>query len=166
MDAYRIRQGVDGVLIEQDMGGSEAPFISPRMFKRLCFPYMKERIQNIKKRVPKVILHNCGNNLPLMDMFLDAGIDAYESIQTNTEMSVETLIGRFGKRLTVWGAVSLDALNLGTTDDVRQDVRRCITAGKKAPGFILGPSHSIAFGTKYDNFRAMLDEFVKHRDMS
>ena len=44
-----------------------------------------------------------------------------------------------------------------------REVHRCLEAGKRAPGFILGPSHSIAFGTKYDNFMAMLDEFVKLR---
>jgi hypothetical protein len=30
-------------------------------------------------------------------------------------------------------------------------------------GFILGPSHSIAYGTKYENFMAMLDEFDRLR---
>ena len=28
----------------------------------------------------------------------------------------------------------------------------------------LGPSHSVAKNTKYENFMAMLDEFVKLRD--
>ena len=33
-----------------------------------------------------------------------------------------------------------------------------------AGGFILGPSHSIAMNTKYENFMVMLDEFVSLRD--
>ena len=166
LDRYHIRPGADGVLIEQDMAGTSGPFISPAMFRELCFPYMKARIANIKSYVSEVLFHNCGNNLPLMDMFLDAGIDAYESIQANTEMTIATLRERYGERLTIWGAVSVDALTLGTTDDVRRDVRLCMEEGRQAPGFILGPSHSIAFGTKYENFRAMLDEFDRLRDVS
>jgi hypothetical protein len=36
--------------------------------------------------------------------------------------------------------------------------------GAPGSGFILGPSHSIAYGTKYDNFMAMLDEYVHLRE--
>ncbi|OGV50521.1 MAG: hypothetical protein A2017_01405 [Lentisphaerae bacterium GWF2_44_16] len=164
LDRYNILPGVDGVLIEQDMAGTNGPMISPEMFRELCYPYYRRRIENIKKHVPHVILHNCGNNLPIMDMLVEGGIDAYESIQTNSAMSIKTLAGLYGERLCIWGAVSLEALISGTVSDVRRDVRRCFEEAQKAKGFILGPSHSIAFGTKYDNFMAMLDEFVKLRD--
>ncbi len=36
--------------------------------------------------------------------------------------------------------------------------------GAPGGGFILGPSHSVAMNTRYDNFMAMLDEFVRLRD--
>jgi len=45
---------------------------------------------------------------------------------------------------------------------MRHAVRETMAATVESPGFIFGPSHSIAFGTKYDNFMAMLDEFEKH----
>jgi hypothetical protein len=92
LDEYYIRTGVDGVLTEFDMAGTNGPLVSPAMFRELCFPYYRERIQHIKQYVPQVILHNCGNNLPIMDMLVDGGIDAYESIQTNSAMSVKALI--------------------------------------------------------------------------
>jgi len=38
-----------------------------------------------------VIFHNCGNNIPLMDMFIDAGIDCYQSLQTTAGMEVGVL---------------------------------------------------------------------------
>lgn len=163
LDISHILPGVDGVMIEQDMAGTNGPLISPGMFKELCFPYYQERIQNIKKYVPDVILHNCGNNLPLMDMLVEGGIDAYESIQTNSKMSIKTLAEGYGNRLCIWGAVALEVLISGTVSDVKREVQRCFEEGKEADGFILGPSHSIAFGTKYENFMAMLDEFTRLR---
>lgn len=163
LDQFYIRAGADGVLMEQDFAGTKGPFISPDMFRELAFPFLRQRIENVKKYLSRVILHCCGNTLLLMDMLLEAGIDAYESIQTGAEISIDILAERYGNRLCIWGAIPLEVLISGTPEDTRKAVRENIESGKKAPGFILGPSHSIAFGTKYDNFMAMLDEFNKLR---
>lgn len=164
LDQFYIRKGVDGVFMEQDFGGTEAPLMSPEMFGELCAPFMKERITNVKKYVPKVLFHSCGNTMPLMEMLIDCGIDAYESIQTNAkEISVKSLSEKYGDRLCVWGAIPLEVLITGTPDDARKAVKKNIEDAKRAKGYILGPSHSIAFGTKYENFMAMLDEFEKLR---
>ena len=164
LDQYYIRPGAAGVFMEQDFAGTNGPYLSPDMFRALCFPYMKQRFANAKSYLPHLLFHSCGNTLPLMEMILDAGIDVYESIQTNAEISIEVLARDYGDRLTIWGAIPLEVLNTGTPSDARTAVRENLTAGKRAPGFILGPSHSIAFGTKYDNFMAMLDEFGELRE--
>ncbi|MFQ6097033.1 MAG: uroporphyrinogen decarboxylase family protein, partial [Armatimonadota bacterium] len=67
-------------------------------------------------------------------------------------------------RMAVWGGVRVENLVSGTMEDVRADVRRAMKHAKPGGGFILGSTHSIAVGTKYDNFMAMLDEFERLRD--
>ena len=163
-DKDMIRPGIDGVLLEQDMAGTNGPLVSPDMFKDLCFPYYKQRIEQVKKSVPHVLLHNCGNNLPIMDMLIEGGIDGYESIQTNSEMDLKLMLEKYGDKICAWGAIPLEVLISGTEDDTRQAVRDCFKAAKGFDGFIVGPSHSIAFGTKYENFMTMLDEFVALRE--
>jgi hypothetical protein len=163
-DRYYIRPGVAGALMEQDMAGSNGPLISPAMFRDMCFPFLKERVANVKETVAQVILHNCGNNLPLMEMFIDAGIDCYQSLQTTAGMEVGKLKAQFGDRLSFWGGVPVELLIAGTAAEVRQAVRSAMEAGAPGGGFILGPSHSIAMNTRYDNFMAMLDEFVRLRE--
>jgi uroporphyrinogen-III decarboxylase len=61
--------------------------------------------------------------------------------------------------MALWGGVLVEHLVSGTPEDVRQDVRAALEVGKEEGGFILGASHSIAVGTRYENFLAMLDEF-------
>ena len=163
-DQYRIRPGTHGVLVENDTGGTNGPLISPDMFRELCFPYMKQRIESVKRFRRQVILHSCGKTIPLMDMFIDAGIDCYQSLQTTAGMDIGMLKERFGMNLSFWGGVPLEQLIAGTPDDVRKSVRYAIEKGSPGSGFILGPSHSIAKNTKYENFMAMLDEYVKIRD--
>ena len=163
-DPYFIRPGVAGVLMEQDMAGTNAPLISPAMFQEFCFPFLKERIAHVKQSVSQVIFHNCGNNIPLMDMLADTGIDCYQSLQTTAGMEIGKLKAAYGHRLAFWGGVPVENLIAGSTGDVRKAVRIAMERGAPGGGFILGPSHSVAKNTKYDNFMAMLDEFVKLRD--
>jgi uroporphyrinogen-III decarboxylase len=163
LDKFYIRKGQDGVLLEQDMAGTKGPFISPEIFKKCCFPFLKERVENIKKYLPFVFLHNCGNNIPLMDMFIEAGIDVYQSLQTNAGMDIEFLTKKYGERIIFWGGISTEILIIGIMEDVRKNVRELIKKFKKKKlRFIIGPSHSIAYGVKYDNFMAMIEEYEKN----
>ena len=159
LDRSYIRPGQDGVLLEQDMAGTRGPLISPGQFRENCLPFLKDRVNHIIKSAQQVILHNCGDNRLLMDMFIEAGIQAYQSLQTNAHMDVESLQEKFGAGLIFWGGVPLESLIRGTTEEVRTHVRTAMEEGSKGRGFILGPSHSIAFGTKYDVFMAMLEEY-------
>jgi len=163
-DKQRVRPGMSGFYMEQDMAGSNGPHVSPQMFRELCFPYFKERVQHAKKYLPQVILHNCGNNIPYMEMFIEAGLDCYQSLQTTAGMEIGRLKEMFGRRICFWGGVAVENLILGTPEDVRRDVRTALERGAPGSGFILGPSHSIAKNTKYENFMAMLNEFDRLRD--
>lgn len=166
LDPHYIRPGVPGVLMEQDMAGSNGPLISPTMFREMCLPFLEERLRQVRQLADQVIFHNCGNNIPLMEMFAGCGIDAYQSLQTTAGMEVGRLKERFGDRLCFWGGVPVEALIAGRPAEVRQAVRQAMERGAPGGGFILGPSHSVAKNTRYDNFMAMLDEFVALRERS
>ena len=49
----------------------------------------------------------------------------------------------------------------GTPEDVKEDVGKAMEILKPDGGYIFGTSHTIAVGTKYDNFMAMVDEYLK-----
>ena len=163
-DSSRIRKGAPGALIEQDLAGTNAPLLSPKMFREMCLPFLTERVRRIKQFVPQVVLHNCGNNFALMEMLIEAGIDGYQSLQTTAGMEIGKLKRMYGGNLCFWGGVPVELLVAGTPDEVRKATRQAMEAGAPGGGFILGPSHSIAYGTKYENFMAMVDEFVRLRN--
>ncbi|HOJ33156.1 MAG TPA: uroporphyrinogen decarboxylase family protein [Candidatus Hydrogenedentes bacterium] len=162
-DAWNIRPGQDAVFFEQDMAASKGPMISPELFREFCLPYMKERVSRVRSLGKQVILHNCGNNRVLMDQFIEAGIQCYQSLQSIPDMELGGLKRDFGKHLAFWGGISLEVLLTGTPDDCRKNVRQAMETGAPGGGFILGPSHSIAKGTPYDNFMAVLDEYMRLR---
>jgi uroporphyrinogen-III decarboxylase len=109
----------------------------------------------------KVILHSCGNVNSYLDFFVEMGFDAYQSIQGSAAMDLCAVKKKYGNRFSLWGGVSLEILVAGTPADVRGDVRRAMKCAKPGGRFILGTSHSVAVGSRYENFLALVDEYQK-----
>jgi uroporphyrinogen-III decarboxylase len=161
-DEVMIHPDSDAVLWAEDLGYGKGPLISPRQFRYLFLEANKARARNVKEKFGKWILkHCCGNVNALMDDFIDIGYDAYQSIQPTAGMDICELKRKFGSRITLWGGVAVENLVGGSPEDVRGDVRRAMACAKPGGRFILGSSHSVAVGTKYENYMAMLDEFRK-----
>jgi len=158
-DPAYIRPGSDGVLWGTDFAATSGPFMSPRMFRSFCLPSIQERVAAVKSRGLRVLKHACGNNWKLLDMFVEAGYEAYQSIQESASMDLAQLKARYGEQLTLWGGVRVEHLVSGSPADIRSDVERAFRVAAPGGGFILGTSHSVAVGTKYENFMAMLDAY-------
>jgi hypothetical protein len=162
-DAYCLRPGQDGVLWGQDFAYRNGPLISPDMFRRHVTRYAARRVEKLRALGIPVFKHACGNNRELMDQFLEIGYACYQSIQQSAGMDLGETKAAWGRRICLWGGVPVELLVDGGPDEVRAAVRKALGAGIPGGGYIFGSSHSIAVGTKYDNFMAMLDEFEKLR---
>lgn len=164
-DRYYIRTGSDAVLWGQDFAYNNGPMLSPRTFRELCFPAIQARVSHVKQNYRQyVIKHACGNNWALLDMFLEAGYDCYQSIQATAGMDLKEVKRQYGDRICLWGGIPVESLVGGTPADVAAHVHQALGHGAPGGGYIFGSSHSIAVGTKYENFMAMVDAFVKLRD--
>lgn len=161
-DEIFIHPASDGILWGADFAYKSGPFISPAMFKELFLEPNKARAKNIHEKFGKKVLkHCCGNNNLLLDYFIEIGYDAYQSIQPTANMDICKLKKSHGHKITLWGGVALEHLVSGTMEEVRQDVRRAMQCARPGGRFILGVSHSVAVGSRYDNYMAMLDEYRK-----
>lgn len=163
-DDYYIRPGQDAVLWGMDFSYNSGPMISPETFRDICLPNIKDRVKSAHGRGLKVVKHACGNNNLLLKYFIEAGYDCYQSIQKSASMDLESLRREYGGKIALWGGVQIEHLVAGVPEQVRSDVEaafRIATGPGGEGGFILGTSHSVAVGTGYDNFMAMLDQFQK-----
>ncbi len=158
-DVLLIHPDADAVLLAQDFAHNGGPFISPTMFDDFFLEANRRRVERIHRVFGKRVLkHCCGNVKLLLDAFLEIGYDAYQSIQGTAGMDICALKREIGDRLTLWGGVAVEHMVSGSPEDVRRDVRRAIECARAGGRFILGTSHSVAVGSRYDNYMAMLDE--------
>ena len=158
------RRRFDAVMNGSDFGHTTGTFVSPDAFRRLFLPNVKFNVDAVHAQDWDFIQHSCGDNRPIFDQLVEAGIDCLQALQPQAGMSPALVKERSGNRMAAWGGVDVANLVAGTADDVRRDVRETMESAKAGGGLILGASHSIAWGTKYDNFMAMLDEFERTRD--
>lgn len=162
LDKYYIRKEQDGVLWGTDFSFNKGPFISPEMFRKFCLPAIKDRVKSVKSLGMKVVKHACGNNTQLMNMFIEAGYDAYQSIQESSGIDLKWVKENYADKIVLWGGVNVENLVNGTPLDIKRDVRKAMAILKEGGRYIFGTSHTIAVGTKYDNFMTMIEEYLKN----
>ncbi|MGQ9630113.1 MAG: uroporphyrinogen decarboxylase family protein [bacterium] len=160
-DRIYIREGVDALAPGADYSTTRGPLMSPKIVEDLFFPAMKAHCDFAHRHNVKILKHACGNNWPIMDYFVNAGYDAYQAIQSSAGMDIRKLKELYGDRIALWGGVNTENLIGGTKEDVVRDVEYAIQYAAPGGGFIFGSSHSIAIGTKYENYIAMLEEIRK-----
>ncbi len=160
-DKFYVRENQAGVLWGADYSDNKGPMISPEMFKDVFFAGNKKRISSIKSLGQRVMKHMCGNNWKLLDIMAEIGIDCYQSVQGSAGMDILEVYDKYSDKFAVWGGTQVENLIDGDEQSVRNDVKRVMSKLHNRPKYIFGTSHSVAVGTKYDNFMAMLDEFHK-----
>ena len=146
--------GLDGAIPCGDLGQSTGLSASPKLYKEMVYPWQKVQVEEAHRLGLKILLHCCGNIMPIIDDIADL-YDAYEAIQTSAGMDIKELKERVGHKTTLWGGIMHEHLNGGTVEDIRADARYSFQHAAPGGGFILGSSHSLAVGAKMENVLEM-----------
>lgn len=160
LDRKMIHPKSDAIIWGADFAFNSGGFISPQMFRDLFFAANKARVDNVKEQHGKyVVKHCCGNVNQFLDLFVELGYDCYQSIQQSAGMDLGDVKERIGDKMVLWGGVPVELIIGGTMDEVRREVRTAMDKAKENGRFIMGTTHTIAVGSNYDNFMAMVDEY-------
>jgi uroporphyrinogen decarboxylase len=162
-DRMFAREGCHGLMPSVDYAMNAGPLFDPRYFRDLALPHIQRQTQAAHDLELYVLKHACGNNWALMDMFVEAGYDAYQSIQESATMDIRRLKQEYGDRITLWGGVQVETLVRGTPQQVREEVVRAIKNVGPGGGFLLGASHSVVNATRPENYEAMLEAWREYR---
>ena len=131
--------GVHGVWIIQTL--ASADLISRQHFVEFVLPYLQTLVDEIKALGMATILYFCGDAIPRLDLIRSLGVDAIavEESKKTFRIDIEEVVARVGDGACVFG--NIDAVGImgqGSPEDIEQEVKRQISAGKGARGFVLG----------------------------
>lgn len=149
----------DGVFTSDDLGMQTGPFFSNEIFDAFFTPYYKEVIDFVHAAGKHFWLHICGNVSPLLQRFIDLGVDVIHPIQKYCMDEGETA-GQCGGRITVWAGFDVQrTIPYGTPEDVRREVRYLVDTYTRRDGrFMLTFGNQITGDTPIESLEAVYDE--------
>jgi uroporphyrinogen decarboxylase len=152
---------VDMIKIGDDLGTQESLLMSPDMYREILKPVHADFIQFIKERTKaKIFFHTDGDVVPLIDDFIEMGIDILNPIQTSAGKMADlaNLKKRFGKNIIFCGGIDTHRiLPAGTTIEVRDEVKRVMELLGEGGGYMIASVHTIMNDVPAENVLAMVD---------
>lgn len=164
-ELYRQAAG-DKVMIwgvaSDDAGTQRAPLVRPEVFEEMILPHYRRFNDWVHANTNwKTFLHSCGAVADYIEAWIDSGIDILNPVQISaTGMAPETLMERFGGRVTFWGGGcdTQNVLPLGTPEEIRAHVKRNIeTFARPDGGYVFNQVHNVQGDVPAENVLAMLE---------
>ncbi len=142
----------------EDLGTQTGLIISPAMFRKYFKPAEEEVYRFIKSRAPhvKIWFHSCGAIEPLINDFIELGLDILNPVQHLCEgMDSFELKAKYGKKLCFHGGIDLQKALPGTLEDTITETETRIKAFGPGGGYILAPANHIQKDTPVENIVAL-----------
>ncbi len=138
---------VDVFMFADDIGHQRGPMMKLDNYRQFVLPGHKAIFQAVHENSDAAVFyHTDGSVIPMMPDLIDAGMDIFNSVQTDAaNMDGHDLKKRFGKNLVFWGG-GVDThriLPFGTPEEVREDVRRRLKIFGMDGGFVFATIHNI-----------------------
>jgi uroporphyrinogen decarboxylase len=155
------RLGVDALWFGEDLGTQRSTLMSPDMWRKLFRPRYERIFDCIRKERPDIliIMHSDGAVAPLLDDFIEMGVDVFNPLQPNVPGSdPQELKDNFGDRIAFFGGIDLQGLlPSGNVDAIRAEIkRRCDILGKGG-GYLLAPAHIIQADVRPETVKVMIE---------
>ncbi|MCZ7574160.1 MAG: hypothetical protein M5U01_36890 [Ardenticatenaceae bacterium] len=152
---------LDVFMLADDIGHQRGPMMKPDLYREMVLPGHKALFQTVHENSrAAVFFHTDGAVMDLLPDLINAGMDIFNSVQTDSaNMDPMELKRRFGKNITFWGG-GVDThrvLPLGTPEQVREDVRRRVKIFAPGGGFVFASIHNILGDVPPENILAAFD---------
>jgi uroporphyrinogen decarboxylase len=152
-------EGAEVIMVLDDYGFKNGPFMSPKNFQTYVFPWLKQICDEAHKRGSKILLHSDGDLMLLFDDIIKCGVDAINPIEPSTanpEYDIFKLNEKYGGKITFVGNVSPIMLSHGKISEIEDYCKRLIKELATGGGYIFSSGHSIPPTVTIDRWEAVM----------
>ena len=154
---YCAERNVSIMMQGSDFCMNTGPIISPATFRKIFLPLMKRVNADIAARGMPSFFHCCGNTTQILDDFVEAGYNGYQSIQVSSGLSNAGIKKKYGSVFTMWTGIQCETLIKGSVTELLDEVSEALDTLMPGGGFIFGSTNSVQFGANTDNYLRALD---------
>ena len=151
---------IDAIGLSEDYGSQTSLLISPRHWREFIKPRLARMCGRIRGGGKPVYIHSCGHVLPIIPDLVELGVNCLQPIQPEA-MDIFEIKRRYGRDLCLMGGISTQhTLCNGSVEDVRREVRDCLTHMAAGGGYVMAPAKPILPGVPLENAIALIDAFI------
>lgn len=109
-----------------------------------------------------IIMHSDGAVAPLLDDFIEIGIEVYNPLQPNVPgADPQDLKDKYGDKISFFGGIDQqELLPSGNREAIIAEVRRRMNILGKDAGYLLAPAHIIQADVSPETVRLLIDTVV------
>ena len=144
----------DAIRWPDDLGFKGRLFFSPDIYRGLLRPAHEKAARWARERGLKSMLHSCGYVEPLIEDFIDIGIDCLNPIEVKAGMDPIALKRKYGARIALYGGI--DASLLGEQEALTARIREIVPIMKENGGYIFSTDHSIPPSISLSDFQEVV----------
>jgi len=146
--------GVNAVWVSGDLGDSNGPFVSPRLYSEILEPFDRELCRTYHRLGAYVFLHSHGNLNLILDRIVNAGFDGLNPLDEAENMVLASVKERYGGKVTPIPQPSTYKLEKMPRNLIEEYVASQLHAGAHDGGFIY-------YGVIVNMLLENADEYVK-----
>lgn len=160
-----VKAGVDAIWFGEDLGSQTSTLIAPDDWRIKFKPRHKRMIETLRRENPDliVIMHSDGAVAPLIDDFIEIGVDVYNPVQPNVAGSdPHELKNSYGDRICFFGGIDQQSLlPSGDIGMIREEIKRRISILGKNRGYLLAPAHILQPDVTTDTIEKMIKAAIE-----
>jgi uroporphyrinogen decarboxylase len=160
-----VKAGVDAIWFGEDLGSQTSTLIAPDDWRIRFKPRHKRMIEKLRKENPDliIIMHSDGAVAPLIDDFIEVGVDVYNPVQPNVAGSdPQELKDRYGDKICFFGGIDQQSLlPSGDIVMIREEIKRRIGILGKNRGYLLAPAHILQPDVTTDTIEEMIKAAIE-----
>ncbi len=148
-----IKAGADIIFMYDDYGYTNRTLISMDMWKEFTYPHLKRMIEAFHDAGAPVMLHSCGYQMPFLEYYVEAELDALQTFQLKAGNDFEKAYAEFGDKFTFNTGIDIQLGEQMTPEELREDILRSYRIGGRNGRHIIGMSHMLQYTMPIENMR-------------
>jgi len=145
---------IKAFISHDDICSTRGLFFSPQWLRRYVFPWYERLWGELRSRGMRVLFCSDGDITPIVDDIAKAGADGFILEECS---DLEYIAEKYGGEKVIVGGVDIGILTYGSVVDVVEEVKRCLRAAGRCPGYFINVSGSIPDNVPLENLEAYFE---------
>lgn len=155
---HYLQLGIEMVSMSDDLGTQSGLLLSPALIEEFLMPEYRRLFALYKAKGVLVNFHSCGHIEPLLDVFMQLGVDILNPVQA-TANNLDTVRTRTAGRMALQGGISSGLIAAGPIPAIRAEVCRRIWQLGRDGGYFCGPDQGMPWPQAH--IQALLDAIAE-----